>query len=330
MARSPRQKLKMLYLAQYFMQYTDQEHPAGIRDLIAYLEKQDISAERKSLYDDIEALRMFGLDIIKQNHSRSAGYYLGDRPFEIPELKLMVDSIQTSKFITEKKTLALIRKIEALASVYDAQLLQRQVYVAHRIKHMNESIYYNVDTICAAIAGDRQISFQYFDYNVRKERQLRKDGALYQISPYALHWDDENYYLVAYDTAAGQIKHYRVDKMLHITVTDQPRDGQEAYADLDMGLYAKRVFSMFTGTVEQVQLRFSNQLVGAVLDRFGKEIIIAADGPDHFRCTVEAAVSPQFFAWLFGFGSGVEILGPQSVRDQFCAQLAAVKNQYPQ
>ena len=328
MARSSNQKLKLLYLAQYFLKYTDEHHPVSVRDLIGFLEQQDISAERKSLYDDIDALRTFGLDIIQQKQARSTVYYLGSRDFELPELKLMVDSIQTSKFVTEKKTLALIKKIEGLTSCYEAQLLQKQVYLSSGIKHMNEAIYYHIDKICTAIFQDRKIQFHYFDYTVRKERHIRRDGAFYLVSPFALIWDDENYYLVAYDSDAAQIKHYRVDKMLDLSVTEESREGQEAYEQVDIGLYAKRVFSMFTGKTEMVRLRFENHLVGAVLDRFGQDVILASDGNEHFRIQVEVTVSPQFFAWIFAFGSGAEILGPDYVAEEMRTQLEAVLRQY--
>ena len=212
MAKSANQKLKLLYLQKYLLEHSDENHPVTVADMIAYLAGHDISAERKSIYDDLEALRQFGLDIIKTS-GRSTGYFVGERDFELPELKLLVDSVQSSKFITHKKTLSLIKKIESLASVHDAQLLQRQVYVRGRVKSMNESVYYNVDEISAAINADRSIKFKYFEYSVAKERRFRKNGAIYQVSPFALIWDDENYYLLGWDANAEMFKHYRVDKM---------------------------------------------------------------------------------------------------------------------
>ena len=313
MARSANQKLKLLYLMRYLLDNTDEEHVVSTGQLIDYLETQGISAERKSIYDDMEALRVFGLDVERTESGRNSGYYIASRDFELPELKLLVDSIQSSKFITHKKTAQLIKKIETLASIHEAQLLQRQVYVAGRVKTMNESIYYNVDKIHAGISKNRKIRFKYFEYTVSKERQLRKNGAFYEMSPYALTWDNENYYMVAYDDQAGIIKHFRVDKMSDISVTDEPRAGQDAYEKLDMAAYSRKVFGMFSGDEQSVQLRFANHLVGAVLDRLGRDVMIIPDGEDHFTVRTNVVVSPQFFAWVCGFGDAVQILAPDDV-----------------
>ena len=228
----------------------------------------------------------------------------------------MVDSVQSSKFITRKKTAALIKKIEQLASTYDAQLLQRQVYVTNRIKTMNESIYYNVDAIHSGISQNKKIQFKYFEYTVKKERRFRKDGAFYVVSPFALTWDDENYYMVAYDTAGAAIRHYRVDKMIAISTTDETRDGADVFKELDMAVYTRRVFGMFSGEEERVTMRFSNHLVGAVLDRLGQDSAIVPDGEEHFTVTADVVVSPQFFAWVCGFGKNVKITGPNSVTEK--------------
>ena len=313
MARSSNQKLKLLYLMRYLLENTDEEHPVSTSQLIDYLDQFGISAERKSIYDDIESLQVFGLDIERADSGRNSGYYIASREFELPELKLLVDSIQSSKFITHKKTSQLIKKIEALASVHEAQLLQRQVYVAGRVKTMNESIYYNVDEIHTGISRNRKIRFKYFEYTVTKERRPRKNGAYYVMSPYALTWDDENYYLVAYDSEAGIIKHFRVDKMSDISVMQEPRDGREAYEQLDMAAYSRKVFGMFSGEEQSVQLRFANYLVGAVLDRVGRDVMIIPDGDEHFTVRTNVVVSPQFFAWICGFGDGVRILAPDDV-----------------
>ena len=314
MARSSYQKLKPLYIMNYFLQNTDEDHPVTVNQIISYLESQGISAERKSIYSDIEALQCFGLDIVQAGSGRSCGYYVDHRNFELPELKLLVDSVQSSKFITHKKTASLIRKIETLASIHEAQLLNRQVFVKNRIKTMNESIYYNVDEIHNGISRNKKIRFLYFEYNVQKERQYRRNGEYYVVSPFALTWDDENYYMVAYDSAAAMIKHYRVDKMEKISVLEEEdRDGQEAYQALDMAIYARKTFGMFTGQEECVVLRFENHLVGAVLDRLGRDVFIVPDGPDHFTVRTDVVVSPQFFAWVSGFGSSAQIIGPQDV-----------------
>jgi len=320
MARSGNQKLKLLYLARFLHECTDEEHPASVADIIAHLGGLDIKAERKTVYDDIEALRLFGFDIV-QVRGKSSGYYIGARDFELPELKLLVDSVQSSKFITQKKTLSLIKKIESLANRFDAQLLQRQVYVRNRVKSMNESVYYNVDEISAAITQDLQIKFRYFEYDLKKERRFRKEGGFYTVSPFALMWDDENYYLLAWDADAAMLKHYRVDKMTQISHLDAVRCGKEAFSKVDMSAYSKKVFGMFTGAETRVKLRFANHLIGPVIDRFGKDLFISPDGDAHFTVHLDVAVSPQFYGWLFGFGHEVEVLSPEAVREEMKTRL---------
>jgi len=328
MPRSRYQKLKPLYIMNYLLQNSDEEHLVSVNQIIEHLAAQGISCERKTVYDDIEALRFYGLDIVQAGSGKGAGYYVANRNFELPELKLLVDSVQSSKFITHKKTATLIRKIETLASIHEAQLLNRQVFVKNRIKTMNESIYYNVDAIHNGISQNRKIQFKYFEYTVEKERRYRKDGSYYVVSPFAMTWDDENYYLVAYDTDAGVIKHYRVDKMTDISTTDEERDGLDAYQALDMAVYARKVFGMFSGEEQSVQMRFENHLVGAVLDRLGREVFIIKDGEDHFTVRADVVVSPQFFAWITGFGSAAKVISPEDVVEKMRQHIHSVAALY--
>lgn len=327
MAKSPNQKLKLLYLVKFLMQHSDEDHPVSTAQIIEELKKNDISAERKSIYDDIEALCNFGVDIV-QVKGRNGGYYIGERDFELPELKLLVDSVQSSKFITQDKTYKLIKKIESLASVYDGQLLQRQVYVSNRVKSMNESIYYTVDAISDAITQNKKIRYQYFEYTVTKDRRFRHDGKFYEVSPFALIWDDENYYMLAWDSDAGKMKHYRVDKMFKVSITDNEREGIKEFEKVDMSAYTKSVFGMFGGNEQKVKLRFANHLVGAVLDRFGRDIIVIKDGDEHFTVSVNVVVSQQFLAWVFGFGDDVEIISPEDVRNEMKKQAEIIANKY--
>lgn len=327
MPKSANQKLKLLYLMKYLTEKSDENHPVSVADMITELARYDIKAERKSIYDDIDALRLFGLDIV-QSRGKTTGYYIGARDFELAELKLLVDSVQSSKFITRKKTLSLIKKIESLASVYDAQLLQRQVYVRNRVKSMNESVYYNVDKISNAITADKAIKFRYFDYSVTKERRFRKDGAWYEISPFALMWDDENYYMLGYDAAMGIMKHYRVDKMTEIEPLERFRDGKKEFEKVDMSEYSKKVFGMFTGEMQTVKLRFSNHLVGAVIDRFGRDTMIVACDDSHFTVSVDVAVSLKFYAWLFGFGTEVELISPPELRQEMKKAAVQIAEMY--
>lgn len=327
MAKSSNQKLKLLYLLRFLMQHSDENHPLSTAQLIEELAKNNISAERKSIYDDIEALRLFGIDVI-QVKGKNGGYYIGEREFELPELKLLVDSVQSSKFITQDKTYKLIKKIENLASTYDGQLLQRQVFVTNRVKSMNESIYYAVDTVSDAITQNKKIRYQYFEYTVNKDRRFRHDGKIYEVSPFALIWDDENYYLLAWDSDAEKMKHYRVDKMYKVSMTDIERDGTKEFEKVDMSAYTKTVFGMFGGNEQNVKLRFSNRLVGAVLDRFGRDTMIIKDGDEHFTVNVNVVVSQQFLAWVFGFGTDVEIISPEEIRNEMKSQALAVFEKY--
>ncbi|MEG1546817.1 MAG: WYL domain-containing protein, partial [Bacteroides sp.] len=271
MSKSYNQKLKLLHVMQILLDKTDEAHPITMDEIINHLNSLGISAERKSVYDDIEALRVYGLDVCL-TRGKIIGYYIGNRTFELPELKLLVDSVQSSKFVTEKKTLSLIKKLVNLSSIYEAQLIKRQVYVKNRIKSMNESIYYNVDSIHNGIACDKKITFRYYEYDVHKEKRFRRNGERYYVSPFALTWDDENYYLIAYDSDARILKHYRVDKMDKIEVIEVERDGKEAFTDLDMAVYTKRTFSMFGGEEMAVTIEFANHLIGVVMDKFGKDV----------------------------------------------------------
>ena len=328
MSKSSGQKLKLLYVRDFLMENSDAEHPVTVKQIISDLDSHGISAERKSIYDDIDSLRAYGMDIELVSTGTISGYYVASRHFELPELKLLVDSVQSSKFITQRKTNALIKKIETLASHYDAQRLQRQVYVANRVKTMNESIYYNVDAIHAGISENKKIHFKYYEYTVGKERRYRRDGAYYVVSPYALTWDDENYYMVAFDSDKDSIRHYRVDKMTNIATIDEPRDGMDAYRELDMALYAKKVFGMFSGEEQRVKLRFSNHLVGAVLDRLGQDVSIIPDGEEHFTVSADVVISPQFFAWLCGFGADAQLIAPENAVRQMKEHISKIANLY--
>ena len=314
MSKSPNQKLKLLYLYQILTQRSDEEHPITVPELIAQLQRHDIKAERKSIYDDLEALRLFGLDVQNRKGS-SPGWFVGRREFELPELKLLVDAVQSSRFITKKKSDALIRKLEGLASTHQARQLQRQVYVSQRIKVMNESIYYNVDKLHAAIAGHKVITFRYFDYNVRHEKVFRREGGRYTVSPYGLIWNNENYYLVAYEAASQQMRHYRVDKMAGVTVLDEPRRGKEQFADLDLPAYLKKHFQMFGGPEYRVTLRCTSDLESAMRERFGASPIFVPEGKEHFHFDVPVCVSDQFYGWVCGFGGKIEVVSPAEARD---------------
>lgn len=322
------QKLKMLYLAKIFSEETDDNHALTMPQIIEKLAAYGVNADRKTLYLDFEELRHFGLDIIAIKEGRDCFYHLGSRDFELPELKLLVDSVQSAKFITDKKSKELIKKLEALVSKHEGKQLHRQVVISGRIKTMNESIYYNVDKLHEAIGAGCQIRFKYYQWNVQKKMELRKDGAWYQISPWALMWDDENYYLVGYDAKDGKIKHYRVDKMLRISILEDKREGQEQFKKFNMPRYTKSLFGMYGGEETSVCIEGRNEMVGVLIDRFGKDIMLAPIDDEHFRTVVNVAVSNQFLGWIMALGDGIKIVSPDSVVEQMRAEAKRLTEQY--
>lgn len=328
MSKGNYQKLKLLYLMKIFSEDTDETHMLTLPQIIDKLSAYGVSAERKTLYQDFDLLRDFGFDIIGVQAQRNYYYHIGNRRFELPELKLLVDSVQSAKFITDKKSNALIRKLEGMVSKYEARQLQRQVIISGRIKAMNESIYYNVDKLHEAIGTDCQIKFKYFRWNINKEMVLRKDGAWYHVSPWGLMWDDENYYLVGYDTEDGKIKHYRVDKMWRISVVDMKREGKEEFKAFNMPRYTKSLFGMYGGEEVTVTLEAKNGMVGILIDRFGKDIPIKPVDAEHFRTSVVVAVSTQFLGWIMALGEGVKIIGPDTVVDRMKEEIRLIQKMY--
>ena len=315
MARGSNQKLKLLALLEIFRQQTDDEHGLTVQEIAARLEQYDISADRKTLYQDFEELRRFGVDILSEQDGRSTRYHLGEREFELPELKLLVDSIQAAKFITEKKSGELIRKLSRLTSEQQAQHLRRHVVTAGRVKAANEAIYYNVDRIYEAINADRQIRFQYMQWNLKMELEPRHGGAWYQVSPWLMIWDDEYYYLAAFDAAHGQIRHYRVDKMKQIQMLDGARDGRTQFEQIDPAHYSNSLFGMFAGSPVLVTLEAEPNMIGVLVDRFGRGLMPVLTDEGRVRVHVRVTVSSAFYGWILGLGGGVRIVGPQDVVD---------------
>ncbi|MCR4928450.1 MAG: WYL domain-containing protein [Lachnospiraceae bacterium] len=320
MPKNENQKLKLYYLYRIMLEQTDEEHGLSMQDILTELAERGITCERKSIYRDFKVLtENMGLEIIGEQVGSNYYYHVGQKQFELAELKLLVDSVQASKFITEKKSDSLIKKITTLASVYEAEELGRQVHVQGRIKTMNESIYYNVDEIHNAINQNSSIKFKYMQWSTDKKLVPRKteddsDIKIYEVSPWALTWDDENYYLIAFDHNEKKIKHYRVDKMDKISITGEKREGRNEFRDFDPGVYAKKNFGMFSGETKRVEIEFPENMVGVFIDRFGKDIMIKkAERKGYYKTFVEVAVSKQFFGWIFALGPEVKINGPEEV-----------------
>lgn len=324
MAKSSNQKTKLLRLYQLLLRQTDEEHPITTSQILEELAKYGVKAERKSIYDDLDTLRQMGLDV-QCRKGKTPGWFIGERDFQLPELKLLMDAVQSSRFITQKKSDALLRKLEGLASIHQARQLQRQVYVSGRIKVMNESIYYNVDKLHTALAGQKAITFKYFDYDIHRQKVFRREGKRYAVSPYGLIWNNENYYLVAFDHTNQDMRHYRVDKMMEIVVTSLNRMGREQYPDFQLAQYGQKHFGMYSGQEVRVTLRGRRDMAGVVWDRFGQDVILIPDGEEHFTVTLPVVMSPQFFGWLFGLDGGITLIAPQAALQAYRDKLDAAQ-----
>ena len=317
MAKSENQKLKIFYILDYLQRNSHQDHPVRATELIEMLEyRHSIKCERKTIYSDIAALQEYGVDI-QSVPGKNGGYFIASRNFELPELKLLIDAVQSSRYLTEKKSRELIEKLCTQCNEHDSKLLRRNVLVSGRVKTMNETIYYNVDAIQEAISQNRQISFRYFDWDFGGKRKYREKT--YQASPYGLCQDNENCYLLAWSERYG-VTHYRVDRMERITVTEEKRIPCPELTGKALNEHAQRHFQMFSGEQINVKLRFHRSLINVVIDRFGKDTMLIPDGEDFFVFTVEVAVSPMFLSWVIGFGPKAKILFPQSVAED-CKKL---------
>lgn len=324
MSKLSNQKLKLMYLLKILFEKTDQEHSLTVPDLINELKKYDISAERKSIYNDIDSLKSYGINILCKK-SKTYSYYVADRTFELAELKLLADAVASSKFITERKSRDLIKKISSLASSYEAVQLKRQVYVADRVKNMNEKIYFNVDSIHIAVAEQRQISFKYFEYTLDKKKRYRNNGEKYTASPYVLTWHDDNYYLIANCEKHDGVSHFRVDKMEEIEILELAAEEDD---QINLGDHAKKVFGMFGGEEATLEALFDNSLLGVVIDRFGEKTIIRKYDNDNFKAIVKVQISPPFLGWLFQFGNKVKILSPDIVKNKLLECCRQVEGSY--
>lgn len=326
MSRLPNQKLKLIYLARIFEERTDRYHGLTLTEISSALAEYSISAERKSLYDDIEALRLCGYDI-KVTRDSHVRYYLGAHKFDLAELRLLADAVQSSKFLTSKKSRELTGKLGELGSRYEASQLKRLDTSSSRIKTENEEIYSNIVTLHNAIAENKKISCNYFEWNAHKQRILRKNGDSYLLSPQALIWDDEFYYLVAYDNDAEKIKHFRVDKMIRVKMLDEKRDRQTMSDEFDPAAYSKRVFNMYGGEPANVRILADNSLAGVVIDRFGTDVTFLNHG-DKFEFCAKVMVSPTFFSWVLGFGNKMKILSPEDVAKKAASIAAEIVELY--
>ena len=327
MPKKENQKLKLLYLSKIMLSKTDEDHHLTMPEILELLAEYDISADRKTIYSDMEALKDFGIDVIGQKVGKSYDYYVGSKTFDLAELKLLVDSIQSSRFITEKKSKDLIEKVGSLASDYEAELLKRQVVVQGRVKAMNETIYYNVDEIYHAIGSNEQITFEYLHWTPKKKLEKKKEER-YQVSPWTMTWAEENYYLIAFDEKAGKIYHYRVDKMKNIKLTGEKRIGRREFRDFNVADYVRMNFGMFAGNKTRVTIACRNDLIGVLFDRFGTNIPVREYKEGWSETEVDVLLSDHFLAWIFAIGDGVKITGPKEVTDRVDAMIKRLTDTY--
>lgn len=320
MAKSFNQKLKILYLMKVFKEKTDKEHPLTVQDIIMHLDGYGITVERKTVYDDIETLRIFGMNI-GNRREKPSGYYLVDRDFEFSELKLLMDAVQSSRFITAHQSRELIRKLERLTSTGEARKLQTQTLPIAENRIANGEIYSNIEKICTAIDRNCQIGFQYYEWDFSRNLIPRRNGESYRVSPWRLIWRNENYYLIGLDEKHSIVKHYRVDKIMHVNIRRHKRNGEDIFRSLDMEKYISGTFGMFGGRESFVRIEFENRFIGVVLDRFGQNTMLIPKDEEHFMIQTRISVSQQFFGWIAGLGKGVVIIGSENVRRDYVSFL---------
>lgn len=324
MAKQFDEKLKLLYILKILREETDADHRIFVPEIISRLEKLGLTAERKSVYRDLDTLAAFGFDVV---HDRS-GCALLSRDFELAELKLLVDAVQASRFITGERRTTLTQKLTALTSRHQAKSLNRSTRTEEGDRNQNRSILINIDWIHSAIAENKKISFQYFDWTPQKEQIPRHEGKRYDMSPWSLIWSGENYYLLAFDEKMGAIRHFRVDKMKNIRKQDLPREGYDTYSRFDFSKYSSKLFGMFSGEECTVTLKCENSLAGAVIDRFGTSVSIFPQSDGHFSCSVPVIVSNNFYSWVLQFGKRMEITAPVHIRDGMKNLLFGVSELY--
>lgn len=310
-------KSRILYIKRFLETQTDENNPASMPDILASLEREGIPASRKTVTQDIEQLIEAGVDVVC-NAGHRYEYFIGERHFELPELKLLVDAVQASKFITPKKSAALINKLTAFVSIHQNGELNRQIHVDKHVKPENEQTYITVDLLHAAINAGKQITFKYYEYNRCKKKVYKHNRYTYRFSPYALLWNSDKYYTVGYSDKHEKIITFRVDRIATPALSDEP--AMPKPDDFDITLYTKSVFQMYNGSAPQaVTLKCENGLMKSIIDRFGENVKTAILDDEHFSATIDVSVSPTFYGWVFSFGGRMEIVSPERVASDYLA-----------
>ena len=313
------QKIRLLYLLDIFKKYTDEEHPLSSAELIEKLEQMGVSAERKAIYDDISVLSEYGMDIIKTRTPR-AGFYLASREFEVPEIYLLSDAVQAAGFISHRKTRELIEKLEEMLSKNQARDIGRSVYIDNRNKCANEEIFYSIDAATRAITEQKKLSLQYIRRRLCDDGSVLDDVREMTVSPYALCWSGNHYYLVCNYEKYDNLMHLRLDRMKKVTVSKKPfrhfSEVSEYKNFFDVADYAQKSFNMFGGELQNITLRCERKLLEQIIDRFTDKISIRDVDKTHFSFSSKALLSDGLIDWILQFGGAVEVLSPQGLREQ--------------
>jgi len=311
-------KLRLLYIYQYLLRHSDEDHPVSTPELLKYLkDEHNMDVHRTTLPGDIAMMEEAGIhfEIIK---SRQNKYYFDDRPFDVSELKLLIDAVSSSKFITEKKSKELIKKLTSLTSDYNAEKLRRHITVEGRIKSENEKAFYILDRINEAIDKNCKVSFQYADYNNRKYKELRHDGEYYVVSPYALVWDGDYYYMIGYCDNREHMRHFRLDRIYRIPNVLEDQKAVPEPKGFKLADYMKKMFRMYGGDETiNVELQCETFIMNAIVDHFGTKVLTEEIDDNHFKATVTVSLSPTFYRWVFGWNGAMKILGPELVKAEY-------------
>lgn len=328
--KSDRKKLTLIYLQQLFVEKTDKTHFIRMPEILDYLAERGVFVDRRTIYTDLKLLNYAGFEVVGVQERGGYKYHHPSRLFDTTELKFLIDSIAASKFLTERKSKELIDKVKTLGNTFDNSALNRGVLSPKRIKSMNDKVFKNLDLLYAAISSNSQITFQYMRWNTQRKLEAQRSGELYSASPCAVSLSDDNYYLIAFDSRTSNLRHYRIDKMNSIKLTDEPRAGKEIFMTFDIVDYSRKTFGMFAGKEETVTIEATNHLVGVFIDRFGEAASIRKNfqNPDTFIVKIAVHVSPQFYGWLFGLGKEVTIVSPLSVKEEFINTVNSILSNY--
>lgn len=331
MAARSGQKLKLFYIVDILRKFSDEEHPLTAAEICTKLAQYNVSAERKSVYNDLDQLVFYGFDIIKTRSPKS-GFFLGAREFEIPEISLLTDAVKTAKFISPKKTRDLISKLEAMQSTYQVNNLNKGIYFDVDSKTKNEEIYYTIDTVSRAIDLKKQIKFKYYVRIINENKEIKISSSEKIISPYAMTWQDDHYYLIGNYEKYDNLIHLRIDRMHSAEITDKNSRNFSEVSDyetsFDVADYTKRLFGMHTGTFENIELKCSRDILEQVVDRFGDSIFITKLTDKTFNINYKAAVSEALVTWIINFGNKIEAMGPEKLREMIKLRLCSVMKLY--